>query len=390
MPRDPGHVKICIIAGEASGDALGSRLMAELNRCTQNNIRFIGIGGPLMQSEGLDSLFPMQDLSVMGIFEVLPRVGKILRRIKQTVQLIADEKPDLVITIDSPDFCFRVAKKVQEEVKNKPKMVHYVAPTVWAWRPERAKKVAALYDGIMCLYPFEPEYFEKEGMQAAFVGHSVLEAAESKADGQKLREELQIPADAEVLGLLFGSRMGELNRVGSVLHEVVEKLTTKNKDLHILSPTLPHLERQVKNLLQGLPCKTHIVTNPAKKWNCFAAMDKALATSGTVGLELAVAGVPHMIAYKINHLTWRIIKRKVSVKYAHLVNILLDDLIVPECIQEECKPDAIMQTFDSIDVEAQQRSFSKARKMLSGESDKAPSAQAAEFVLGYLRSFIST
>ncbi len=385
MPRDPHITKICLIAGEASGDILGEHLMNALKQQAQGNVQFIGVGGPRMESEGLHSLFPMRDLSVMGIFEVLPRLNKIIKRIKQTSDFIREETPDLVITIDSPDFSFRVAKQVQKEGSGTPKMVHYVAPTVWAWRPERAKKVAALYDGIMCLYPFEPPYFEKEGLSASFVGHSVLESGHDKVDGKTLRTELGIPAEAKVLGVLFGSRMGELNRVGPVLRDVAEKLVHENQELHIVSPTFPHLEKQVRNLLESLNCKIHVVTEPHRKWDCFAAMDSALATSGTVGLELAVADVPHVIAYKANALTAQIIKRKVTVQYAHLVNILLDQPAVPEFIQEECKPEKIAQAMNMLDQTSQKSAFSKVREQLTGLTKEVPSIQAAKFIWNQIK-----
>ncbi len=390
MPHDGPHLKICLIAGEASGDALGARLMAALQEGLGQTPEFIGVGGDQMRTQGLQSLFPMNELSVMGIVEVLPRLPLILRRIKQTVSMIEAQKPDLVITIDSPDFCFRVIKSLRDRGNKDIKAIHYVAPTVWAWRPERAQKVAALYNGIMCLYPIEPEYFTKEGMDAAFTGHSVLESGYDKGDAHTLRNELGIPGGAQVLGILFGSRMGELNRVGPVLRGAAEQLAARNPDMHIIAPTLPHLRRPVKNLLERMPCKTHVVHDTARKWDCFAAMDKAIATSGTVGLELAVASVPHVIGYKMNLMTWRIVKKKVNVKYAHLANILLDRQVVPEFIQGDCKASSIAAAVDNIDIKLQHDSFAQVRSMLAGERDSPQSKQAAQFAAGYLRSLIST
>lgn len=392
MPRDPRSLKICLFAGEASGDALGARLMAAIKDESKDNVSFFGVGGPLMEAQGMQSLFPMRDLSVMGIAEVLPRLPKILKRITQAAALVKDMQPDMVVTIDSPDFSFRVARKIRELMPQPPRMVHYVAPTVWAWRPERAKKVAALYDGIMCLYPFEPPYFEAEGMNAMFVGHSVLESGYADADAQAFRKAHEIPQDAEVLGLLFGSRMGELNRVGPLLHDVAVKLAKQNPDLHIVSPTFAHLAPQVQNLLEGVKCKTHVISDQHGKWDCFAAMDKALATSGTVGLELAVAGVPHVIAYKMNALTWQIVRRKVTVKYAHLANILLDEPVVPEFIQGDCNVVPVTEALLGVDSDSQQTSFEDVRQMLGSAHDDVPSVQAAKFLLdpAYLRLAIGT
>ncbi len=378
-------LKIMITAGEASGDVLGARLMQALKAQSGRTIQFIGVGGAQMQAEGLESIFPMRDLSVMGILEVLPRVNLILKRINQTVALALKEKPDLIITIDSPDFSFRVADRMKQAGVTAPK-IHYVAPTVWAWRPERAAKVASLYDRVMCLYPFEPPYFEAVGLRAAFVGHSVLESGYERADGAALRASLNIPEDAPVLGVLFGSRMGELNRIGPALRTALIAASRKTEGAHILAPTLPHLRGQVCNLLQGLRSEVHIVTEPQRKWDCFDAMDMALAASGTVGLELSVADVPHMIAYKMHPLTWQIVRRKVSVPYAHLANILLDRPAVPEFIQSDLFSEHMTQTAVSLltddDLRAQQRAaFAEVRSLLVGAGGDKPSVQAARFAL---------
>lgn len=396
MPRDAASLKIFIAAGEASGDVLGARLMRALKQEAGGVITFKGVGGPLMEAEGLQSLFPMRDLSVMGIAEVLPRLNKILKRIRQTADNIIQEVPDLTITIDSPDFSFRVAERVRKRSDVSP-LVHYVAPTVWAWRPERAAKMAKLYDGLLCLYPFEPDYFTAEGLRAVFAGHPAMENSCDRADGGNLREGLGIPANAKVLGIMFGSRMSELNRVGPVLREAAEHIAARHTGLHILSPTFPHLERQVVNLLQGLPCKWHVLTDQGRKWDSFAAMDFALATSGTVGLELAIAGVPHVIAYKMNRLTWQIVRRKVTVKYAHLANLLLDKPVVPEFIQtglqgDEIGQEALALLENKTRRQAQLGAFEQVRQKLAGDGAAPPSVQAARFALDvlYSRSSIGT
>jgi lipid-A-disaccharide synthase len=401
---------IFLIAGEISGDFLGARLMAAL-KDQDPGVRFSGVGGAQMAKQGLQSLFPMTDLSVMGITEVLPRLPLILWRIRQTTHHIRETQPDIVITIDSPDFSFRVAAALRkpeqatlaqnvagwlrdEEKKTSttfemPHMIHYVAPTVWAWRPERAAKVAKLYDGIMCLFPFEPPWFEVEGMKAVFTGHPVAEAGFDKADGVKLRREFGIPTDAKVIGVLFGSRMGELNRTGPALREAAHRLAQERPDIHLLTLTLPHLERELRNLLQGFPCKTHIISDQPRKAEAFAAMHTALATSGTVGMELAVAGVPHAIAYRANALTAFIVKRKVTVRYAHLLNILFEDETVPEFIQGKCRPEAIYPALktlldDDIARARQKMMFDKFREQISAPAGASSSKLAAKFVLGPL------
>ncbi len=398
MPRDKKQTHIFITAGESSGDSLGSRLMKALRKESGGHIQFSGVGGPLMEKEGLESIFPMNDLSVMGLFEVLPRINKLLKRINQTAEKIKEISPSILITIDSPDFSFRVAKKVHEKCKTRPNMFHYVAPTVWAWRPERAQKLATLYDGVMCLYPFEPPYFEKEGMQAAFIGHSVMESGYDKADGPAFRKRNHIPEDAPVLGLFFGSRMGELNRVAPYLREAAFEIAKEKKEIHIVSPTVKHLEKQARNLLESMPCPVHAITDPEQKWDAFAAMDFAIATSGTVGLELAIADIPHVIAYKTGHLTWEIARRKLFIKYAHLANILLDREVVPEFIQKECRAgpikDAVKRLLDDPKMIAEQKQdFAEIRTQITGTEDTCTSStQAARFVLekAYSRSSIGT
>lgn len=380
-------LRVFITAGEASGDILAARLMVALRHETGGQVSFMGVGGAQMANEGLRSLFPMTDLSVMGVTEILPRLPKILARIRQTAAAVAAERPDIFISVDSPDFSFRVAKAVRDAMGDqRPRMVHYVAPTVWAWRPERAAKVAGLYDGILCLLPFEPDYFVREGMKASFVGHAMMESDLAHADGASFRERHGIPADAPVLGMLFGSRIGELNRMGPVLRAAVLPLLKEDQTIHIVAPTLPHLAREVQNYLYKQPCKFHITADVAEKAQAFRAMDFAIATSGTVGLELAVADVPHVIGYRVNALTAALVRRKLKIKYAHLANILLDDGVVPEYLQEKCVATDIAPVLrllktDGFPAQRQRQKFEQVRAMIAGPDRIAPSIRAARFVM---------
>jgi lipid-A-disaccharide synthase len=261
---------------------------------------------------------------------------------------------------------------------------------VWAWRPERAKKVAALYDGILCLLPFEPAYFEREGMKAVFIGHAVMESGLPHANAAAFRVHHNIPANAPVMGLLFGSRMGEINRMGPVLRAAARVAAKDDPTLHIVSPTLPHLKREVRNLLQKMPCAVHITDDAAEKYEAFRAMDFALATSGTVGLELAVADTPHIIAYRMSPLTWRMIRNKLRVKYAHLVNILLDRPVVPEFIQQNCQADAMGAELlalaqDGGIAQQQCKEFARVREMIAGPDEAGPSQAAARFILDLVK-----
>jgi lipid-A-disaccharide synthase len=389
-------IHICLIAGEASGENLACDLMDSL-LANYSDISFSGIGGQHMQSKGLKSLFPMEELSLMGLFEVLPKIPSLLKRIHETVEHIKRTQPDILVTIDSPDFCFRVAKKLQESGNKLPKMVHYVAPTVWAWRPERAAKVAGLYDMILCLYPFEPPYFEKEGMKAPFIGHPITKKASNllNQDVNKVRQELKIVDKYKTVGVFFGSRMGELNKVGPVFHEVLYEIAErmkKNKEtLHIIAPTLPHLESQVRNLLMGVSAKKTILTDPNKKWDSFLVMDAAIATSGTIGLELSVSKVPHLIGYKMNPLTWVYLKRKITTRFAHLANILMDNDLVPEFIQGNCKSKHITPVLEQLIysepvIEKQKQGFEKVLKNLSPANGQDSSDIAAKSILKLITS----
>lgn len=367
------RMKIYIIAGEASGDRLGAQAMAEL-KSRYPGVEFSGIGGSLMRAQGLESLFPMEELSVMGLAEIAPNLIHILKRIKQTIKNIEEINPDVLLTIDSPDFCFRVAKGVDKNGKTQLKKVHYVAPSVWAWRSGRAKKVAAFLDGILCLLPFEPPYFEKEGLKAAFIGHPVMQSGILEASGQIFRDDIGISGSEKTLGVFLGSRRSEIKRLGPVIKKALAELHDESKGLHLIVPTLPHLEPLVFATLKDYPGALHITAEPEMKWHAFKACDAAIAVSGTVGLELAIADVPHLIAFNMTPATWEIVKRVVKVRYAHLANILLDDDVVPEFIQPNCQPELIAAQAEQLlyDQEigaAQRRRFEEVRQTIAPPSD---------------------
>ncbi len=331
---DPLHVYL--IAGEPSGDILGMRLMTAIRALSaSDSLTFSGVGGPLMESEGLTSLFPMSDLTVMGLTEVLPRIPKIYGRIRQTAADIHAKNPDVIVTIDAPDFCFRVAKRLSG--LNIP-IVHYVAPSVWAWRPGRANKVAKLVDHVMCLLPFEPPYFERAGVEASFVGHSILESGAGAGDGESFRRTHNIPEGMPILVVLPGSRRGEVSRLLNVFGETVKQAQTKIDGLQVVIPTVANVADAVRNGTQGW-ANTTIVEGEALKYDAFAAANAALAASGTVSLELAMAGVPSIIGYRVSPLTAMIAKRLIRVKYASIVNIILDREAMPEFLQERCTAD---------------------------------------------------
>ena len=369
---------IYIIAGEASGDTLGAQLMRAL-KLKNSNIQFHGIGGTQMMEEGMASLFSMQELSIMGIVEILPKIPQMLKRINQTVRDIESKNPDIVITIDAPDFSFRVQKKLKQRARIKPKQIHYVAPTVWAWKPKRAKKIAKFLDGIICLFPFEPQYFKAEGLEAVAVGHSMMET--NVLDAKPLTVGKN---NTPKLGVFFGSRNGEIKRLSPVIIDAIQQLSKNNPTLELIIPTLPHLKDTIESITSSLDTPCHIFTDPKQKWPVFKSCDSAIAVSGTVGLELAAANIPHLITYKVNNLTYQILKRVIKTKYAHLVNIILQKEIVPEFIQQHCTANNISNTSQKLLTDetarrAQTDNFEIVRKKI-GQNEK-PSHSAANFIL---------
>ncbi len=377
---------ICIIAGEPSGDFLGAKLIDAL-KDIRPQADITGIGGHQMESVGLQSLFSYQQLAVMGIAEILPRLPSLIARIRQTINHIKETKPDIVVTIDSPDFCFRVLKALRKEMKNPPKLIHYVAPTVWAWREGRAKKISRFLDGLVCLFDFEPPYFERYGLKTIAAGHPLVEGDAMTASGILFRENSGIPADAKVAGVLFGSRKGEIKRTAPVLRDAVFKMAQGMEVLpHIVAPTLPHLYEDVMGLLKTYPGHIHIPTDPSEKWNAFKSMDVAVAVSGTVGLELAALKIPHVIGYKTNILTAEIVRRLIKVDYVHLANIMMGAPVVPEFLQDRCKAEDISLAANELlrNSTGQVSVFDAIASRLGYGQEKTPSQRAAAFVLSYL------
>ena len=374
---------IYLIAGEASGDFLGSQLMKALKK-QDPKIQFLGVGGDLMKAEGLHSLFPMSELSVMGVMEVLPRLSLLMKRIKQTADNIQKTKPDIVVTIDAPDFCHRVIKRVIKQVKKQsnelPKFIHYVAPTVWAWRPKRAEKISKFLDGLICLFDFEPPYFKKEGLTSVAVGHPMMESGVQEAQPLEIGNN-----NTPKLGVFFGSRQGEIKRISPVILNAIKKIIEEKPDIELVVPTLPHLENKVRELLQNIKNPVHVFTDQNHKWPIFKACDAAIAVSGTVGLELAAANVPHVIAYKANKLTFLILKRLIKVEFAHLANIITDKEVIPEFIQGECQAEDIANEVlllldDPATAQTQRKEFELIQTRI-GSGVSAPSNLAADFIL---------
>lgn len=373
-----------VMAGEPSGDALGARLMAATRRLTGGQVRFIGIGGEKMIAEGLVSLFPMGELTLFGVFELLPHLPNLIRRIDQTAATILRERPDVVIGIDSPGFTLRVAKKVRAAQPSIP-LIHYVAPTVWAWKPKRAAKYAAIYDHLLAILPFEPPYFEREGLPCSFVGHSVVEGGAGRGDGSRFRAAHGLADRDRVVVVLPGSRKGEVARLLPDFRATLERLMPRHPNLVAVVPTVATVRDRVAAALADWPLRTILVEGDADKHDAFAAAEVALAASGTVALELALARLPSVIAYRLNPITVALYRRLIRVKYVNLVNLMLDRMLVPELLQEECRPDRLADALGRLldDPQARQAQIDGVAEVARwlGQGDVPPSERAARVVL---------
>jgi lipid-A-disaccharide synthase len=391
-PSDPRRTEnatgplIFLIAGEPSGDALGASLMSALKRQTGGQARFAGVGGQAMIAEGLASLFPMSDLSVMGLFEILPRLPKLLGRVRETVKAIVAMRPDAVVTVDSPAFAAAVWRRLPAE---RPKLIHYVAPTVWAWRPGRARQYARTIDHLLTLFPFEPPYFEREGLAASFVGHPIVEAGIERADGAAFRRRHGVPDEAPLLCLLPGSRNGEAARLLPHFSDAVARLTRMFPALRVVAvAATPRLAETLRTAAASWQA-TGVVVAGDEKYDAMAASTVALAASGTVTLEVALAGVPMVVAYRVNPLTASVARRLIKVRHVCLVNLLAGRGVVPELLQEECRGEPLAAAVarllaNEADRIAQVAAAGDAVRQLRPAAS-SPSGRAAEAVLAVLR-----
>ena len=334
--------RIYIIAGEQSGDVLGARLIRAL-RAERSGLEFSGIGGPRMEELGFHSLFPMRELAVMGLLEVLPKLRTLRRRLQETIADIHARKPDVLVTIDSPGFTLRVLKACPEI-----KRVHYVAPQVWAWKPKRVHEFPGLWDRLLCLLPFEPDWFAQHGLEGRFVGHPVLESGADTGNAARFRARHAIAADAPVLILMPGSRRSEVPRLLPVFAQTLERLAPRLPGLVPVVPVASAVADTVRAATSGWKVPPVIVTELDDKHDAYAAAAAALTKSGTSTLELALAGVPMAVTYRVNPLTAMIARRMIKIPHVAMVNLLAGREIVPELLQENCTPEKLAQTVETL------------------------------------------
>lgn len=380
-------MRVFLIAGEASGDRLGAALMAGLKTLAPD-LEFHGVGGPGMEAEGLTSLFPMEELSVMGLMEVLPKYRQLKARIAQTAAEVVQQRPDALITIDSPDFCLRVARAARVELPDL-KTIHYVAPTVWAWRPGRAAKMAKVIDHVLALFPFEPPLMQSAGMTCDFVGHPVVaEPQATPEQAAEFRETHMIAPHQPLILCLPGSRKGEVARLGRRFDEALMRVRDREPGLRVVLPTVRGVAPMVRDMAARWPHPPVVVEAAADKRAAFAAADLALAASGTVSLELAASMTPMVIAYDMNWITRLIIGRMLKVDTVTLVNLVSETRAVPEFLGKECRPGPIAHALCDIleDKDLREAQMDAMRLTMDrlGKSGEAPGLRAARSVFSVL------
>jgi lipid-A-disaccharide synthase len=384
-------LKIAIVAGEDSGDKLGAALIDGFDAILGEPAEFIGIAGPLMMDRGMDSLFDMSELSVMGISEILGQYLHLRKRLNQTIDFVLSQKPDVLITIDAPEFSLRLAKAIK--AKSNIPTVHYVAPTVWAWRPKRAAKMARFVDHVLALFPFEPPLMTKEGMSCDFVGHPVTqESIATDAEARYFRQALKVQ-DAPIALCLPGSRMSEIRRMGPVFAQTIQRVKEVRPDIQWVLPAASHVAGAVRQMIDTWPVKP-ILLDPremdperaaAVKRAAFRAADVALATSGTVSLELAANDTPMVIAYDMNWLSRFIIGRLLLVDTVTLINIVTNTRFVPEFIGAHCKAEQIAPAVLSLLGNSHNQHIAMETTMRSlGRGAEMPGIRAAKSVMRFL------
>jgi lipid-A-disaccharide synthase len=370
---------IFLIAGEPSGDLLGARLMAALKQETGGRVRFAGIGGELMAAQGLESRFPIHELAVMGLVEVLPHLFAIFRRLRETVAAVKALRPDALVTIDSPSFTLAIAERLKGQGIP---LIHYVAPQVWAWKPWRAKSVSRYLDLLLVLLPFEPPYFQRHGLATRFVGHPAVEAAEPA----RLPPEAGSPP---CLVVLPGSRRGEVAKLLPVFAETVRALAARHPGLSVVIPTVETVEYVVRAQVADWAVPVEVVRGAEAKAQAFRRAKAALAASGTVALELAVAGVPTVVAYRLAGPVGLLPPSLLRVPFVSLVNLIAGREVQPEFLQRRCCSDAIVPAVDRLladpAVRAAQREGAQGVVEALTPPEGMPSRAAARCILECLQ-----
>ena len=377
-----------LVAAEASGDLLGAGLMAQLKaQAPQVDWRFVGVGGARMAEHGVKSPFDIAELSILGLVEGLKAYGRVMRRVRDTAALAAAEKPDAVVLIDSWGFTLRVAHAIRKLMPGVP-LIKYVGPQVWAMRPGRAKTLARSVDLLLALHPMDAPYFEREGLKTVVVGNPALNVDFSRSDPAAFRASLGLGADDPLLLVLPGSRPSEIRRLMPVFREVMLRLGRERPGLTMAIPVADTVRAAVEDATRDLPLRFTLIGNEADKYAAMRAADLALACSGTVSTELALAGCPMVIAYRMEPLTWWIVKHYSTLKHATLFSTVAGKRIAPEFIQDDCTADNLLaevgRLLDDPAARAAQTAEQYAALDLMGRGQKPPAEKAARAVLAFL------
>lgn len=374
-------LRVMLVAAEASGDDRGAGLMRALRKRLGEQVSFVGVGGTQMAAEGVKSPFDISELSILGIFEGLVAYRRVIRRADETAALAAREKPDVAVLIDSWGFTLRVAHRLRK-LDPKLKLVKYVAPQVWASRPGRARTLASAVDHLLSIHVFDAPYFEAEGLPVTFVGNSTLTLDFSDADPLRLRRSLGIGLDAPLLLVLPGSRPGEIARVLPPFAEAVKLLKAERPDLAVVIPAAPTVAAAVREQAKDW---AQVVEGEEAKRDAMKAATVALACSGTVTTELALAGTPMVVGYRLGKLTHAILKRLIRTPWITLFNIAAKDFVAPEMVQDDCNGPAlaseVARRLDDPDLRARQSAAQTAALLKMGRGGPDPSDAAADAIL---------
>ncbi len=382
--------KFFIIAGEPSGDLLGGKLINEIKTQfvqKKEAVEFFGVGGEHMERAGLQSIFPMSDLSVMGFVEVLPHIFKLLSRIKQAAAAAIANDPDYIITIDSPDFNFRVMERLKDY--HSAKKIHLIAPSVWAYRKGRAKKVARLYDLLLTILPFEPPYFTRYNLTTVFVGHPIVENAPDMAlkdeANLRFREKNGFYASDTLLYVTPGSRKGEVARIFPEFIAAINLLKSRVDNLSVVIPVVEKTRSLIEKMAKDLEVK-YVLIDSLEKSDALFAANFSLAKSGTNTLESSLYELPMVVAYKVNFITYCLAKLLLKIRFANLINLIMESEVIPEMIQQNCNAKAIAARLEAIinnrKVAQLQIDNSKtALKILGVDAAKQPTAKAVAAIL---------
>ena len=360
--------------------------MAALKKRSGGKVRFTGVGGPAMEAQGLTSLFPLKDLAVMGFVEIVPHLPRLIRRLRETAADIVERKPDLVVTVDSPGFSLRLAQRLRGSGIP---VIHYVAPQLWAWSPGRGRKLSSLFDHVMALLPFEPEFFTRYEVDCTYVGHPVLESGADRGNAEAFFAKHSIEPDTTLVSVLPGSRSTEINRLLPVFGEGLAMVAAERPNVTAVIATVDAVRETVAAAAKDWPIETIVVTDQAEKFDGFAASDVALTKSGTITLELALARLPMVVCYRVSRLTAFLARRLISVTNVALVNLMAGRQIVPELLQDDCTPERVRDEVlgllgDDAQRAEQIKGFDEVVKRL-GKPTPKPSERAADFLLQWLK-----